>query len=207
VGPLRSPIYVVINYSSDGRQAALSLVEACVASGAGMIQFRAKQELDSQDLDCLRAMLGRARAEGVPLVINDRVDIAQEAGADGVHVGLEDTGVALAREALGPEAIVGATTPTAQIALAAERDGASYVAIGSVYPSPTRPDKRVVGLERVREVAAAVGVPVCAIGGITAARVPEVRAAGASLVCVISAVSGAADPAGAVRELVAACRG
>jgi thiamine-phosphate pyrophosphorylase len=207
MGPLRSPIYVIINYSSAGRQAALSLVEACVAGGAGMIQFRAKQELGSDDLERFQTMLGRARAQGVPVIINDRVDIAQEVGADGVHVGLEDAGVAMAREALGPEAIVGATTPTAQIALTAEQAGASYVAVGSVYPSPTRPDKRVVGLERVREVAATVGVPVCAIGGITVARVPEVMAAGADLVCVISAVSRAADPVEAVRWLVAACRG
>jgi thiamine-phosphate pyrophosphorylase len=102
---------------------------------------------------------------------------------------------------------VGVTTPTPGIATAAEEEGASYVAVGSIYPSPTRPDKAVVGVERLREVAAAVRVPVCAIGGITAARAAEVLAAGAGLICVISAVAAAPDPTSAVRELVAACDG
>jgi thiamine-phosphate pyrophosphorylase len=203
---LRSPIYLIINYSSRDRDAALSLLDAGLAGGVGMIQFRAKQPLAALDLDCLATMLERARAADVALVVNDRVDLARTAGADGVHVGLEDASVAAARGALGPNAIVGATTPTPELALAAERDGASYVAVGSVHPSPTRPDKPVVGVERVRAVAAVVRVPVCAIGGITAARVPELLAAGAGLLCVISAVTEAPEPTEVVRELVAACR-
>jgi thiamine-phosphate diphosphorylase len=204
---LRSPIYVILNHMPGRCTQTLALLEACLGGGAGMLQFRAKEELSGEDLACLRTMVGKGRAAGVPLIVNDRADLAREIGSDGVHVGLRDDSVASARKMLGPGRIVGATTPTPEIARAAERDGASYVAVGSVYPSPTRPNKTVVGVERVREVAAAVGVPVCAIGGITAERGPGLLAAGAALLCVISAVSEALDPLEAVRELVEACQG
>ena len=122
-----------------------------------------------------------------------------------MHVGQGDASVAAVRRALGPADIIGATTPTVALAQQAQQDGASYVAVGAMYPSPTKPEKPVLGPERLRAVVQAVAVPVCAIGGITLGRVPELLAAGADLLAVISAFSAAAHPAQAIRELVAAC--
>jgi len=170
-----------------------------------LLQFRTKQRLSDLDLAALRVLVRRAAAAGVPLLINDHVDLACEIGAAGIHVGQSDAGVLAARGALGEAAIVGVTTPTVELAVQAEGEGASYVAVGAMYASPTKPEKPVLGPERLRAVAGAVSVPVCAIGGITAERIPELLAAGARLLAVISAVSAAPDSYRAVCELVAAC--
>jgi len=200
---VRSPVYVILNHPST--RTAWSVGEAALEGGAGLLQFRSKQRLTEGDLADLRALVRRAEAMGVPLLINDALDLVGDVGAAGVHVGQSDAGVAEARAALGPTAVVGVTTPTVELARQAEGEGASYVAVGAMYPSPTKPGKPVLGPERLRAVAAAVSVPVCAIGGITAARAPELLAAGAALLAVISAVGATPEPVRAVRELVAAC--
>jgi len=203
VRTVRSPIYVILNHLAS--PSAWEIGDAALEGGAGLLQFRCKSRLAEADLADLRALVFRAEAADVPLLINDDVDLAREVGAAGVHVGQSDASVLAARNALGEAAIVGATTPTVELARQAERKGASYVAVGAMYPSPTKPEKPVLGLPRLRAAAEAVSVPVCAIGGITADRVPELLAAGADLLAVISAVSAAPDPLRAVGELVAAC--
>ena len=199
----RSPVYVILNHPALRR--AWEVGEAAVEGGAGLLQFRTKERLRDLDLAALRVLVRRAAAAGVPLLINDHVDLACEIGAAGIHVGQSDAGVLAARGALGEAAIVGVTTPTVELAVQAEGEGASYVAVGAMYASPTKPEKPVLGPERLRAVAGAVSVPVCAIGGITAERIPELLAAGARLLAVISAVSAAPDSYRAVCELVAAC--
>jgi len=202
---LRSPVYVIANYSPDDPSAAFAVLRAAAEGGVGLVQFRAKHDLPPDDLRELARLTEEVQAAGVPMVINDHVELALQVGAEGVHVGQSDAAVTDARAALGEAAIVGASTPTVEQALQAQRDGASYVAVGAMYPSPTKPERPVVGPARLREVAAAVDVPVCAIGGITASRAPEVLDAGAELVCVISAVSAAPDLVAAARELVRVC--
>jgi thiamine-phosphate pyrophosphorylase len=198
-------VYVILNHPAHCPGAVWELGRACLEAGAGLLQFRAKQALSLPEMDELRTLTERSSEAGVPLLINDRLDLVREVGAAGVHLGQSDAPVAAARADLGAGAIVGATTPTVDLAVRAERDGASYVAVGAMYPSPTKPDKPVLGPARLCEVAQAVTVPVCAIGGITAARAPELLDAGADLLCVISAVGSAPDPRQAVRDLVAAC--
>jgi len=203
--PVRSPVYPILNHPTGGPLDAWQLGDAAIEGGAGLLQFRSKQHLDEAEIAALRALARRSAAAGVPLLVNDFVELAVEVGAAGVHVGQSDESVVMARRALGPGAIIGATTPTVGLARQAERDGASYVAVGAMYPSPTKPEKPVLGPERLRDIADAVTVPVCAIGGITAERVPELLAAGADLLAVISAFGAAIDPAEAIHELVAAC--
>ncbi|MBM3499540.1 MAG: thiamine phosphate synthase [Armatimonadetes bacterium] len=200
---VRSPVYVILNHPS--RASAWEVGEAAVAAGVGMLQFRSKGRLPEGDVTALRALARRAAGVGVPLLVNDAVDLAAEVGAAGVHLGQSDASPGAAREALGASAVIGVTTPTVELARAAERAGADYVAVGAMYPSPTKPEKPVLGPERLRAVAGAVALPVCAIGGITMERVPELLAAGAQLLAVISAVGSALDPGRAARELVAAC--
>jgi thiamine-phosphate diphosphorylase len=202
---LRSPVYVIVNYTRAEPETARRIVRACLEGGAGLIQFRAKEALEAADVALLRQLTADAHSEGVPMVANDLVGLAREVEARGVHVGPSDEGVAVARTALGADAIVGATAPTAETARLAQSEGASYVGVGAMYPSPTKPERPVVGPARLREVAAAVTIPVCAIGGITADRVPELLEAGADLLCVISAVAADRDPVRAVRDLVKAC--
>ncbi|HJN18644.1 MAG TPA: thiamine phosphate synthase [Armatimonadota bacterium] len=202
---LRSPVYVIVNHASDDIHRALAVGRACIEGGAGLIQFRAKQELGPADLNALGALTDESQSAGVPMIVNDLPGLAAQVGAEGVHVGQADVAAAKAREVLGPDAILGVTAPTTGEAQAAERDGASYVAVGAMHPSPTKSERPVVGPERLREVVAAVSIPVCAIGGITPARVGAMLDSGAELLCVISAVSRADNPLQAVKDLVRAC--
>jgi len=127
--------------------------------------------------------------------------------ADGVHVGQDDMPARLARKLMGPDKIVGVSANSVAEALQAEADGADYVSASPVFVTPTKPDAPPpTGLEGLRAIAAAVRIPVIAIGGINASNVEEVIAAGADAVAVVSAVVGAEDIEGAARELVSKIR-
>ena len=184
----------------------MSMVKAALAGGADVIQLRDKS-LSGRDLYGLALDMGaRVRASRATFIINDRLDIALAAGADGVHLGQSDLPVAAARSLTLPSFIVGASVGSVEEAVAAERDGADYIALSPVFSTPTKDDAGPGhGLEVLSEIRAAVGIPVIAIGGVNSANVKDVVAAGADGVAVISAVLGAEDveaAARSIRELV-----
>ncbi len=184
----------------------LALARAAVAGGARVVQLRDKRRSDRELLPIARAMAELCRSGGALFVVDDRCDLAVAAGADGVHVGRHDLPVEAARAVVGPERIVGVSCyGDVDAARAAECLGADYVAVGAIHPTPTK-EAAVTGVRIVREVRAAVAVPVVAIGGLTLENVGETIEAGADAAAVVSAVARAPDPAAAVRELVAACR-
>lgn len=178
----------------------LADVEAALAAGAVLLQYRNKAAdaaLKREQLAALRPLCARF---DVPLIVNDDVDLAREFAADGVHVGEHDAGVAAARAALGPEAIVGASCyDDPARAQAAARAGASYLAFGAFFPSSTKPDARRARIELLRD-AAPLGLPRVAIGGITAENARPLIEAGADLLAVVGDVFDAPDPAAAVRR-------
>lgn len=179
--------------------ATLALLEA----GAPLVQVRTKAVDDLVRLDTAKAVLRAARAAGATCLVNDRVDIALAAGADGVHVGADDVPATIARRLLGPDLIVGATCRNAEDARRAEGEGASYVGVGPVYATSTKtglPDP--MGPRGVEAVAAAVDVPVIAISGITADNAAAVLDAGAWGLAVVGAVYGAEDPVASLRQLM-----
>jgi thiamine-phosphate pyrophosphorylase len=149
-----------------------------------------------------RDAVAAARAAGALLVVNDRVDVALLAGADGVHLGQDDLRPEDARRLLPAGALIGVSTHDRAQVEEAAASGADYVAVGPVFATATkeRPDP-VVGLELVRWARGRVGVPLVAIGGITAGRAAEVAAAGADGLAVVSAIAGAPDPAEAFRRI------
>lgn len=184
----------------------MSMVKAALAGGADVIQLRDKS-LSGRDLYALALDMGAmVRASRATFIINDRLDIAQAAGADGVHLGQSDLPVAAARSLAPPSFIVGASVGSVEEAVAAERDGADYIALSPVFSTPTKDDAGPGhGLEVLSEIRAAVGIPVIAIGGVNSANIKDVVAAGADGVAVISAVLGAEDveaAARSIRELV-----
>ncbi len=180
----------------------LALAASTLAGGIGMLQYREKEKPARLMVTEVEQLLTLTRPLGVPLIINDRVDVALACGADGVHLGLEDMPVGIARELLGPGVIVGATTPDAQSLLDAESQGASYVAIGPAFASPTKPDKAVAGLDAIRRTVAQAQTPVCAIGGIDALTLPRLLHEGITLYAVISGIAGGNDPEAAACRLV-----
>jgi thiamine-phosphate pyrophosphorylase len=165
------------------------IVSLLLAGGARLIQLREKEASAKELLDAARACLPLTRAAGAKLIINDRVDVALTADADGVHLGQDDLTVEEAREILGPDKLIGLSTHSLEQLQQALQTSADYLAVGPVYATTSKenPDP-VVGLELVTVAKALCDRPLVAIGGITVERAPAVVAAGADSVAVISAL-------------------
>jgi thiamine-phosphate pyrophosphorylase len=165
------------------------IVRMFLDGGANLIQLRDKEASGRELLDQAMACLKLTRKAGATLIINDRVDVALTAGADGVHLGQDDLSVAEAREILGEDKIIGVSTHSIAQFRAALETSANYIAVGPVYPTLTKENPApVVGLELVREARKLTDRPLVAVGGISHARAPEVIEAGADCVAVISAL-------------------
>ena len=138
----------------------------------------------------------------MPFIINDYLDLVQATDADGLHLGQSDLPTGVARKLLPMNKILGCSVGSLDQAIAAESEGADYIAVGSIYPTTSKETAKVVGVDRLRQVRQAVTLPVVAIGGITRDNVAEVMAAGADSVAVISAILQAEDVEKATREIV-----
>ncbi|MBV9119596.1 MAG: thiamine phosphate synthase [Chloroflexi bacterium] len=196
-------LYVITDRPAAHGRAHDEVVQAALRGGAAVIQLRDKDCSPADLIATARRLSRMCHDAGAAFIVNDDAAIAAEAGADGVHLGPFDGGVAEARELLGPDAIVGySAKASVELAIAAERQGASYVVAGSIFPTATKSDASVVGTAPLTAIRAALSVPVGAIGGIGVERASEVLAAGADLVCVISAVVGAEDIEAAARAFV-----
>jgi thiamine-phosphate pyrophosphorylase len=192
-------VYVVTSGTLDPRRTHEQIAAAAIEGGATMVQLRAP-ELGEEELAALApALVARSREAGVPLIVNDRVDVAVAAGADGAHVGQDDE-LGDARARLGRERLLGISVGVPDEARAAERAGADYLGV-TVWATETKPDARPIGLEGLREVAGATALPVVGIGGIDAGNAADVLDAGAAGIAVIGAVAAADDPVAAVRSL------
>ena len=195
-------LYVVLGQKQQMGRDFETVTRAAIAGGAECIQLRAK-ELGKRDiLDWARRLRGITAEAGVTFVINDHIDIALAAGADGVHLGQDDLPIPEARAIAGPDLILGASTHSLDQALVAEQEGASYINVGPVFPTMTKEGARApVGPELLGNVLRQIKTPMTCMGGINAWNIGQVLAQGASRVAVVSAVVGADDIAGAAREL------
>ena len=194
-------LYVIVDRSAAGRRDLADIASAAIRGGADVIQLRDKTASDRQVLEEARRLLPLTRAAGIPLILNDRIDVARAAGADGVHLGQEDLPVCEARSLLGPGRLIGKSTHSVEQALAAEAEGPDYLGIGPVFPTPTKPDTGSVGTGLIGEVAARVRLPIVCIGGIDCGNIEQVLRAGAERVAVVRAVCGVGDPEAAARAL------
>lgn len=183
---------------------SLTIARAALSAGAPVVQVRVEDTAtDREAYDLTVRVVALCTEYGATCLVNDRLQVALAAGAAGGHVGADDLPVEAARRVLGPAAILGATARSPGTGLEAVAAGASYLGVGPAYATSTKPGlPPPIGPAGVAAVAAAVDLPVIAIGGITAARVPELLAAGAYGVAVVGAVSAAADPARATAALL-----
>jgi thiamine-phosphate pyrophosphorylase len=195
-------VYVITDARHARGRSHQEIAEAAIRGGATAVQLRMKEEPARLVLDVARAIVPLCRAAGVAFIVNDRLDVAMLAGADGVHVGQDDLPPADARTLMGPQALIGVSAATVEEAIAAERAGADYLGVGAVYGTATKSDAGApIGLGRVTEIRRAVRLPLVGIGGICAENAAAVIRAGAFGVAVITAVALADDMAGAVRQL------
>ena len=199
-----SRLYPIVDTLGDSQRSHVALAQAIVDAGVRLFQLRVKDQPTSRFVEIARDIKTFADHSGVQLIINDRPDIAKLIDAAGVHLGQQDLPAAAARQILGPTKIVGVSTHNLSQAEAAAREGAAdYLGFGPIYPttSKERPDP-VQGLDGLRSIRRRVGIPIVAIGGITADTMAEVLTAGADAVAMIGEIVGAADVRAKVRELL-----
>jgi thiamine-phosphate diphosphorylase len=196
-----TPHAQLLLYAVTGEATTIDDLADALRGGATMVQLRKKHLAD----DALLAFAAQAneitRCYGVPLIINDRADIAKAADATGVHLGQGDGSIAAARALLGSEAIIGVTARTVAQALAAEAAGADYLGSGAVFGTGTKANAVPLPLPRFRDICAAVHIPVTAIGGITAHNIAQLQGCGMAGFAVVSGIFGAADVVTATRRL------
>lgn len=193
-------LYLVCDSAPAGRE-LVQILPAAIAGGVDIVQLREK----TLDDEGLLAIAGPARALcerlGALFVLNDRPHVAREVGADGVHVGQDDMGVARVRALVGPDMLIGLSTHAPDQIDAVDHALVDYIGVGPVHATPTKPGRPAVGVELVRYAAAHADVPFFAIGGLDAHNAGEALDAGASRVCVLRAIANAGNPERAAGEL------
>jgi thiamine-phosphate diphosphorylase len=196
----------VLYLVTDDRLPAPELLERldrALLAGVRVVQFRDKSLERGAFLQTATEVQRLCLRRGALFIVNDSADVAALLDADGLHLGQEDLPPGLARQLVGPDALIGLSVSAIEEARSAERDWqVDYLGVGAMYPTETKQDAEYGGCTLLRQVRTVVELPLVAIGGITVDRAPAVWAAGADLLAVVSAVFGAADPARAVIDLL-----
>ena len=201
---MKYDVYVVTDETVSGGRSHTDIARLAAAGGAGVIQLRDKARSCSELLRSGREIGIITRGAGAGFIVNDRLDVAISCGADGVHLGQGDVSCRVARQIAPPGFVIGVSVGSGAEARDAEREVADYVALSPVFATGSKPDAGPGhGLAMIREIRAAVRIPVIAIGGIGPENAGEVIDAGADGVAVISAITGAPDITGATRRMVA----
>ncbi|OYR68112.1 thiamine phosphate synthase [Halorubrum ezzemoulense] len=199
--------YLVTAVSRSAGRSTPEVVAAALAGGVDVVQLRDKTATDRERYETGLRLRELTAAAGVPLLVNDRIDLAAAIDADGVHLGQTDLPVSVARERLGEGAVVGVSASTVEQAREAEAAGADYLGVGAVYGTDSKDvsgDRDGIGTERIAAVADAVDLPVIGIGGVDAGNAAPVVEAGATGVAALSAITAAEDPEAATAALRAA---
>jgi thiamine-phosphate pyrophosphorylase len=182
-------------------------VELAIKGGVSVVQLREKECTSKEFYEIAKSVKEITDAYEVPLLINDRLDIALAVGADGVHLGQTDIPVQAARNLLGADKIVGATANTPERASYAWKMGADYIGAGDVFGTATKSDTKHISLDELQKICEAVPIPVVAIGGINAGNIRQLRGRGVAGAAVISAVVAQEDITAAAENLIADFRG
>jgi thiamine-phosphate pyrophosphorylase len=200
-------LYLVAGTDAVGGRSLVEVIAAAVRGGVTLVQLREKTLPDGAMIALAREIKVVLQPFGVPLIINDRVEVALAANADGVHLGIDDIGPAQARAQLGPDRILGVSAGTPDEAALVDPAVADYAGVGSIYATATKLDAGPpIGIEGLGVLMRRIPVPVVAIGGIGLRQAEAVMAAGPAGIAVVSAICGVADPEAAARALRAAIR-
>jgi len=200
--PVDYSLYLVTDRSLALGRGMVEVVAAAVQGGVTVVQIREKGTGTREFLALAQALKALLDPSGIPLIVNDRLDLALACDAAGVHLGQEDMPCDIARRVLGPKRLLGVSVSDPEEARRAEAEGADYLGVSPVFDTPTKRDTpRATGLDGLRRIRAATALPLVAIGGLSAANAAAVMAAGADGIAVVSALMSAPDPRVAAREL------
>jgi thiamine-phosphate pyrophosphorylase len=192
--PLPSPLYAILDTSFSEGRSPITILREFLAGGVQLVQLRAKELSSGEFFTLAKEARQLTREAGATFIVNDRSDIAFACNADGVHLGQDDLPLAAARKLIGPQKMIGISTHDLDQARSAELNGADYIGFGPIFGSTTKDTGYSArGLEMLREIRAAVKLPIVAIGGITENNVAEVWKSGADAAAIISDLMGAED--------------
>ena len=194
-------LYAVTDRAWVGRQTLLEQIEDALRGGVTLVQLREKDLPQPDFIREAAQATALCHRYGVPLIVNDSLEVALKSGADGVHVGIEDQPVAEIRRRVGKDWIIGATAKTVEQARAAQAAGADYLGVGAVFPSPTKKNAIRITTQQLREICSSVAIPCVAIGGISRENLPTLAGGGMAGFALVSAIFSQPDIAAACRDL------
>ncbi|MBQ9869054.1 MAG: thiamine phosphate synthase [Ruminococcus sp.] len=203
---LDTRIYFITDSTPYTEQEFLDRVRSALRGGVSLIQLREKERSTREYIDLAHKVGALAQEFGVPLIIDDRIDVALASGVQGVHLGQSDMPIKTARKILGEDFIIGATAKTVEQALEAFEQGADYLGVGAIYPTTTKVKTVLTSTEMLDKICKAVPIPVNAIGGLNKDNIDVLKGIGISGICAVSAIMKADDPENAVKELSAAVK-
>ena len=199
-------LYFITDSTGFEKEEFLRRVEAALRGGVTLVQLREKERTTREYLELAREVHALTQKYDVPLIIDDRLDVALAAETEGVHLGQSDLPVGIARKILGNDRIIGATAKTVEQAMEACEQGADYLGVGAIYPTTTKVKTILTSTDMLREICEAVPIPVNAIGGLNKDRLEVLAGIPIAGVCVVSAIMKAADPKIAAEELMEATK-
>ena len=198
-----SSMYFITDSTNYSEEEFLYRVEQALMGGITLLQLREKDKSTREYMDLAEKVHTLTKKYNVPLIIDDRVDVALAIDAEGVHVGQSDMPVSMARKLMGDDKIVGATTKTVPQALEAYEQGADYLGVGAIYPTTTKVKTVLTSTETLGNICSAVPIPVNAIGGLNKDNIDVLKGIPIAGICVVSAIMKADDPKQAAVELQA----
>ena len=196
-------LYFITDSSNYTEQEFFNRVEKALQGGVTLMQLREKEKSTREYIELAQKVHNITQKYNVPLIIDDRVDVALAVDAEGVHVGQSDMPVNLARKLMGENKIVGATTKTVEQAKEAFEQGADYLGVGAIYPTTTKVKTVLTSTNTLKDICEAVPIPVNAIGGLNKDNIDVLEGISISGICVVSAIMKADDPKKATEELKA----
>ena len=196
-------LYFITDSSNYTEQEFLSRVEKALQGGVTLMQLREKDKTTREYIELAEKVHAIAKRYNVPLIIDDRVDVALAIDAEGVHVGQSDMPVAIASKLMGENKIIGATTKTVEQAKEAYEQGADYLGVGAIYPTTTKVKTLLTSTDTLNDICHAVPIPVNAIGGLNKDNIDVLEGISVAGICVVSAIMKADDPKKATEELKA----
>ena len=194
-------LYAVTDRAWVGRQSLYEQVESALKGGVTCVQLREKELSDEEFLEEALAISALCRQHGVPFFINDNVDIAIACHADGIHVGQEDLNAAQVRQRVGDDMMIGVSVHSVEETLMAVKQGADCLGVGAMFSTSTKTDVDVLPMETLRDICAAVDIPVVAIGGINKGNIAQLAGTGVDGVALVSAIFAAGDIENECRQL------
>ena len=198
---LDTSLYFITDSTGFSEEEFLRRIEAALRGGVTLLQLREKDKTTRKYLELARKVHALTKRYGVPLIIDDRLDIALAIGAEGVHLGQSDLPIDLARKILGQDKIIGATAKTVPQALEAYQQGADYLGVGAIYPTTTKVKTVLTSTDTLRDICNAVPIPINAIGGLNRGNIDVLSGIPIAGICVVSAIMKADDPGRAALEL------